>query len=435
MLYIITQYYTHNDTHILFKSTTRSALRNTIVTTFSCITTIFMYLCLSITTIQTGGKLSKALGNPFESIDYHDHLKNAIVTDSKTALITLNKARDSFYKNMHTKYQETQKTTKNGTNMATIMNSYASAQAKQLSVQFPAFMLDECTTYDASLCVFSRFANPHLRAAFETYTTQMIAKIVEKHKKPNTIFSYVGFGVGNAYQDFAVIIKALNANPTMSLNIHLIDGSNIVYTTPCDFLKRSHEIVPGAVFDWQGQLNAYIEHTKTLDDRITNDLTSKYDETVMTIMSNVHTEDLKWQQFIQTLRTMFPHATIRLFIHDLAENYTAYIHNNGLEQADLITATDIQDEMSLLRNSVKMLYNLTHQTAQKNPHIKTVWLSHWNNGIGIRTISAQKDIESHNKIEEIPIGHNGQILYEIKNSIKPTTEKKEVEDPYAILYP
>lgn len=84
-------------------------------------------------------------------------------------------------------------------------------------------------------------------------------------------------------------------------------------------------------------------------------------------------------QFISFLQKIFPQAQLSLLVHASTDEYLQYLDDNKLSYPSVITAVDIEDEMSLMRGSTTNYLKLCVLSLQQNPSSKNFFLSRGKN--------------------------------------------------------
>ncbi|HBR70945.1 TPA: hypothetical protein DIC20_01585 [Candidatus Dependentiae bacterium] len=239
-----------------------------------------------------------------------------------------------------------------------------------LKKEAPLFLLGECTCEDWGPCILSRSFDPHCRSAYEE---DIVHALLERLKSGPA--HYVGFGTGGMFQDFLIILKTLIQSPDASLSIHLIDHKHTPYVAAREFIGDGREINPYSHIDPSLVLEKLKEKAKEewggarfKDDVIEGELTSE-----CLIIEE------RTKQFITYLEQTFPHATLQLFIHNNVDSYLSFIKENHLTPPDVITAVDIQDEMSYLANGPYEYGCLCYHSLMLNPDSYNCWLAKWEN--------------------------------------------------------
>ncbi|HBL98278.1 TPA: hypothetical protein DDZ86_01395 [Candidatus Dependentiae bacterium] len=238
--------------------------------------------------------------------------------------------------------------------------------ARQYEHDCPILLLGECMKEDWGHCILSRDYNPKFRDHFESKVVAAMSKRLEGGKTVN----YVGFGSGGMFQDLVIMAKMLTKNPTAQININLIDPKYWVYVAMRDYLKNGREV---------GQ-----KYDDTPTEEFADYALKKVKEAVGTIevsdgefkentKTNATFEGMKYKQFISFLQKAFPNASLTLSIHESADKYLEYVDANNLPYPDVITAADIQDEMSF--GSLKDYFKLSLLAKKKQPSSINLWLS------------------------------------------------------------
>lgn len=228
---------------------------------------------------------------------------------------------------------------------------------KHFEARCPFILLGECTDEGFGPCVLSRSYQKKYRNVFE----DAIGKFLTQKSSPGKPIVYASFGCGGIFQDLVTLTKFFCKNPGAQIDIHLIDQKHMPLVACCDFLneRRIH--------------NEPINYTQVLPQLIEKGRKEwggdKYsEETVRGELSNNITYlDLKHKELLNWLQTNFPKSSIRLFSHESAQSYLAFIEKNNLEYPDIIHAVDIQDEMSQLRHSINHYLTLCAKTLEKKP--------------------------------------------------------------------
>lgn len=278
--------------------------------------------------------------------------------------------------------------------------------------------LGECTKYDSCDCVLNRTCNPHYRNAFEEkVSSSIISKI---NSSDNAVVTYTGFGTGGAYQDFVILLKTLVQKPTAKLNIHLIEGDNSGYVMMADRIKNDREVKHDNGIDFENNklLNNYAQflRNKYPDDpsitKITDDEALK-----LNIVDEMFCVEAKYKQFILTLSKIFPRAQLSLTIHDQTDSYLQYLNEKNLPHADVVCTADIQDEMSLIHQSINNYAKLCVKTLQHKPDSHNIWLALAENrqDIYLTTLSLQEQKGSHKNT--INIDNKDMQCYSTENKL------------------
>lgn len=274
----------------------------------------------------------------------------------------------------------------------------------------PVYFLGECVREDWWYCVLSRRFEPLYRESFEQNVVKtLLACLDSKAERP---VQYVGFGCGGAFQDFVIAVKTLAQKPDASLAIHLIDRKY----TPCvaclGLLSDSHQIVPKIPIDYYRIMPLVKQRYK--DEWGAKDLPDVQFENAV-IGESIRIE-VRAKQFVSFLQKTFPRAHVELFLHSDKQDYLEYIEKHGSRYADVISAADIQDEMSLLTRGPLDYGLLCQRVLQQNPESRNYWLSRWQN-VTIEQLSLTESTNSkREKFDNVDLYVSSEIL-------KPSTGK------------
>lgn len=238
--------------------------------------------------------------------------------------------------------------------------------------QCPFFTLGECVKEDFWPCVLSRDHDPKIRHRLEVRAVDYMHEIWTA--RPTTTLQYAGFACGGAFQDLVIATKFLSKNPTARVHFHLIDVKFTPFAFTRDLQKDDRDIE--------------LSKSTTVGDMVLVDLKQKAiqswganaayfqkPETVESLKLCAFDAEVRYKPFLGFLKDTFPQANIRLSLHAQAEDYLSYLNGKEYAPADLIVATDIQDEMSLLRGSVSDFNCLFQGVFEKNNQCKGLLLS------------------------------------------------------------
>ncbi|MFA6527617.1 MAG: hypothetical protein WCT20_04290 [Candidatus Babeliales bacterium] len=231
---------------------------------------------------------------------------------------------------------------------------------KQESV-CPVILLGECTKEDFWDCRLSRTYQPFYRNCFEeNVVTALLGKLTAIDTRQ---IEYVGFGVGGCFQDFVIVAKTLAQKPNAPLSIHLIDRNFTPYVKWRDELNSGRCIDRDYFSDFIAQKPRLLGYGRKewADENISD---TQLEQRLFGECTRIEVQAL---QFIGFLKKMFPQSHLQLYLHESSESYLDYINRHQMTPADLITAADIQDEMSLLRRSMRDYLLLCEKTLQQNP--------------------------------------------------------------------
>jgi len=310
---------------------------------------------------------------------------DTLITNPIRSINTNNTIFTVFIKELN----KPQKTTQ--LDLTTQTNNYKSLIQKYERI-CPLFLLTECISEEGNTehnnnCLLSRTYQPRYRELFENHASRLL--IEKLHTSPTNTATYTSFGCGGTFQDLIIITKALIEQPKARLNIHLIDGNNTPYISAVDFLNYSREITSDQTFfDFGSQLAEYEQHARDKE---------KDDPEIMTMTHTALQQQLtflclkkeaQYKQFIRSLKQKFSLAQISLYIHDQVNNYCNYLEKNNYTHADVLTAADIEDYVSITKKGIQNYMQLCSTTLTNNPESCNAWLAKINNtSAGILTAS------------------------------------------------
>lgn len=255
----------------------------------------------------------------------------------------------------------------------------------------PIFSLGECTADGWCACVFTRSINPSYRNRFEERTSQLLLEKIVANNNQQAIH-YTSFGCGGSLPELIILTKVLAKKPDAKINIHLIEGNTTSYVSAADFLNVSREVTPDQqMLNFEDKFDEYLDFVKKEDGYSAKNLSD--DDLKSQIISNVFILQRKYKQFITFLCSTFPRAQLSLSIHNLTDQYLEYIEKHNLIHADVVTAADIQDEMSYLRRGPVSYARLCSQTLKNKPNSSNMWLAkdfNQDEHPGIGTIALQE---------------------------------------------
>jgi hypothetical protein len=236
----------------------------------------------------------------------------------------------------------------------------------------PLFLLGECTQNGFFACIFTRSINPSYRERFEERVSQKLIEKISLNKQNESPINYTSFGCGGALSETIILAKALAKKPNAHLTIHLIEGNNISYVAAVDFLGFSREMkINQKLFNFNDKLSEYRKFIESKGET----LECTDNELHIQLVSNCMVIQKKNEQILTWLTSTFPDAKLSLFIHDFTDNYFKYLDKSKLPYADVVSAADIQDEISLMRDSVTNYKKLCTKTLEKKSNACNVWLA------------------------------------------------------------
>lgn len=238
----------------------------------------------------------------------------------------------------------------------------------QCEVECPILLLGECTKVDFWPCSLSRLSNPRYRQLYEDrVVTVLCAKIDQAHGVP---VQYVSFGSGGLFQDLVILTKVLAQKPDAVLAIHFIDIKFTPYVAACDV--RDGPRIIGV--EHELDLKAVMSKLKEIARREWRGGEISDHQLGRNIGIECICIEAKIKEVVSWLTSKFPHAQLTFYVHNSGESYVNYLTQKGIAYPDVLTAVDIQDEMSLLRSSVLGYYQLCRHTLLNNPLTYNLWL-------------------------------------------------------------
>jgi hypothetical protein len=303
----------------------------------------------------------------------HDFLK-----DSVKSLDEMNTIKDEFYAAVDKEKLESELDLPHLKNrLQLLFNEYEQ--------KCPLFMIDECTDeaddgQNGFPCLFSRNCNDY-RNSFEERISQ---KLVEKINQATGSVTYTTFGCGGAFLELNAITKALMQCPRAHVNMHCIEGYNQSYIGAAGYLKITQEITLGQkMFDFGDTFDSYAEQIKKQEK-----LPDSVDEIKSQVVYTSYLVQKKYQQMLAWLTKTFSEAKLSLFIHNIVNNYLTYLEIHNLPHADVVSAADIQDWVSMQNKAVSSYVLLCIKTLEKKPDSCNVWLAKDpRNVVAINTVS------------------------------------------------
>ncbi len=270
--------------------------------------------------------------------------------------------------------------------------------------QYPIFLLGECTKEDWGHCLLSRRYESKYRQEFESRVVRSLRNKAQLLERP---VQYVGFGCGGIFQDHVILTKMLAQKPDAQLDVHLIDIKHIPYIKYRDLLDGMRSIDPQAPAD-PTSVMANLKRIVREDRAVP--ATMGDEELTRAIVNTCESIEAPARQSIAWLSKTFPHARLRLHIHDSMEGYYQHIERANIQSPDVIATADIQDEMSRRQSSTNDYAELCIRALQKNADADNIWLA--------------KDA-----------ANTGAILMDIKIQEAPKSEKYDIKLKDASIVP
>lgn len=248
----------------------------------------------------------------------------------------------------------------------------------------PIFLLCECTQEGFGACLLSRKYQSKYRQFYEDkVVADLISKLEKNHGGP---IHYTSFGCGGLFQDLVILTKVLNYKPDAKIVINLIDNQYTPYVAARDFLNDTREIDVHYELDLKlvmPQLKKFAREEGGLMD---------ISDTELEV--NITGWMINWQaqikQLISFLKKTFEKSILTFYIHDNVNSYFSYLEKNNLPFADVITAADIDDEISMFHGSVRDFTKLAIRTIQNKTKPSVIILSKLDIPIGITVFTGDK---------------------------------------------
>lgn len=228
----------------------------------------------------------------------------------------------------------------------------------------PLFFIGECQAQEFCSCMFTRSINPQYR---ERYEDTVVADLVEVSSSGSKPVSYASFGSGGMFTDLRIITKFLAKHPDANFSIHLIDGQYMPYPTAHEFATNDRR-----VFLSESQLlsRESCRHVIDLAKKAKQVKSGEEQKAKSDVYQSYAYNARKAYQFLNWITKTFPKAGIALCMHNLEDDFKKYVDSKKIP-IDLLTACDIEDEMSVLRKGPVSYLALT----KHYPDAKNIWLS------------------------------------------------------------
>lgn len=310
-----------------------------------------------------------ALGLGVFGVSYLYHKKyttRSLVDSLLTNPIEVSDNHGEIMTNFEREIEENQKRKQDSEKFLMIFNN----AVKKYEKESPIFFLGECTGTNSGLpCIFSRKLNPHFRETFENIVSSRLIQCIDVSADP---ISYTSFGCGDALQDMVVLAGVLAQKPNATLNINLIDVQHRWFIFANEYFKAPKKITKeSACFDFKRFDGDFINAVKAEANDDKKDCNTIKTELIAGYLKI----ERRYKQFITWLQYTFPQAKISLCIHDSANSYIDYIKQHNLAYPDVISAADIQDEISGLKEGPRSYVKLTLQVLENKPNSSNVWLA------------------------------------------------------------
>jgi hypothetical protein len=234
--------------------------------------------------------------------------------------------------------------------------------------KWPLFLLGECTAEGWGPCILSRSYQPKNRDTFEQ---EVVSSLLQKMSNTKPV-EYVGFATGGMFQDLVILVKALAQKPNGKINIHLIDKKFTGFAYSKMVIEQSTEIHEHKSIDFSSPTNM-----DTLKNYAKTHWGAK-NETDSNIEKLLKMEcigqEKKCQQMLSYLKKTFPHAQLSLSVYGSAQDYCMATKKTQT-YADVISAADMEDEISLVQQSNVHYAALCTKMLKKNPTADNIWLA------------------------------------------------------------
>ena len=231
---------------------------------------------------------------------------------------------------------------------------------KKYEKNCPVFLLGECTSEDWGACCLSRAYCSKYR---DQYELRVCDSLLEKLQKSGDAVHYADFGSGGAFQTLVILARTLSKKPDSSLAVHLIDMKHTPHAVSRDTLQVNREVTLQDDYNLEPIMPQLLQRGreewggKNAEDKVIRD----------GVLGGYALVEEEGKQMIGWLAKTFPHAKLSLSLHESSQSYLNYLEKTGQPSPDVVSAADIQDEMSLLRGSVRDYSLLCRQTLQKKP--------------------------------------------------------------------
>lgn len=226
--------------------------------------------------------------------------------------------------------------------------------------QMPLLHLDECDTDD---CPLNREYYPLYR---QRYEDEVVAALIKKSEDGEKV-TYADFGSRLMFQTMVILAKFLEKKGDAKIDIHLIDRAYECFSTCCDYLR-----IPRKLY---GNVNIDVSHCvpvlikEKLSPRVKADQSPAVLESYM-ITESCGNEMIKW------LRKNYPQAAVNLWLHHSDSDYFTYVvtRSNILALPDVISASDINDELSVKTGSIAKYASLCINTLMRKKDFENIRL-------------------------------------------------------------
>lgn len=244
----------------------------------------------------------------------------------------------------------------------------------RISLFNPLFLLLECTD-PFGCCELGRFTYPEKRRLFEDYVCDRLVDIAKQKRR----IEYVSFGSGFLFQDFVVLTKFLEKEPSAHVNIHCIDVQYNAYLDVQNYLAKQEKTLEQALMETTREL---VKEEKDEE---------KIKGTAKILLINYLQISAMEKQFVGFLRSVFPEAQVSLNLYKSDEQYQSYMSfiervGSQYPAPDIIVASDIYNEIDLWQKSEQHYIKLCTKGKKENPEMQNVIL----HGQGLLSYKGEK---------------------------------------------
>ncbi len=255
------------------------------------------------------------------------------------------------------------------------------ARVKKYEKKSPLFFLGECAWEDDVPCILSRLYEPKYR---ETYEDKVVAALVSKAADKQEPTHYVSFASGGRLTDLVILTKTLTKKPDAQLHVHLIDYE---YTPFVFYLNAAghswHDMAAEVTFTPEIAESMVDQELALRLPTVSDFEKRKYQEHPQEVrkylkkqlLSSCLEAECMNQQFINFLRATFPQASLTFHIHESTDGYLRYREEQAISYPDIITAADMEDEMSIIKGSIEDYLKLCISAMQNKPESINIWLA------------------------------------------------------------
>lgn len=225
--------------------------------------------------------------------------------------------------------------------------SHYARKAQEFEASCPLFSLHECSTFS---CRLSRCYQPAFREAYAKKVTEMFD--VALQNKPDQPISFVSFGCGGCFQDAHILVSILQRNPTMRMQIHLIDDIFFPFHNAC--------------------LSDPIAHMPTV--RMLLEPANGVAHNCGVLLTQLRFGSII-NQLSRFLRSSFPQADLSFQVYPSARAYLHFMARNQLASPDIVVAADIDDFLSQQNHAVEQFTELCVAAQRLNSAAQNIYLT------------------------------------------------------------